>query len=144
MVTIQLTMCLLYISIPILVMSKASANKNDDDIVVIVTGSGIVLGAHSDQPAQSSTSQAPSGLGIVYMLIYATSCMYVYDCSFIFFGVSLSGTVIMQFKKKEVGEATANFDHSRLIGKGAYGSVYLGRNLRNSRTSAAVKILNEV
>ena len=55
-----------------------------------------------------------------------------------------SNTMAMHFKKQELDEATASFDRSRLVGKGAYGSVYLGRNLRNSGTSAAVKVLNKV
>ena len=50
----------------------------------------------------------------------------------------------MQFKREELEEATAQFSSGRLIGAGAYGTVYLGKNLRNSGTSVAVKVLNEV
>jgi hypothetical protein len=50
----------------------------------------------------------------------------------------------MQFSKLELEAATENFSSSRLVGKGAYGSVYYGRNVRSCGTSAAVKVLNEV
>lgn len=50
----------------------------------------------------------------------------------------------MQFGKKELEVSTLQFDLSRLVGQGGYGSVYIGRNLRNSGTTIAVKVLNEV
>ena len=50
----------------------------------------------------------------------------------------------MQFRREELEEATAQFSFGCLIGTGAYGTVYLGKNLHNSGTSVAVKVLNKV
>lgn len=49
----------------------------------------------------------------------------------------------MQFRREELEEATAQFSFGCLIGTGAYGTVYLGKNLHNSGTSVAVKVLNK-
>ena len=53
-------------------------------------------------------------------------------------------TATMQFSKFELQEATQKFSPSRLVGKGVYGSVYIGKNVRSGGTTAAVKVLNEV
>ena len=42
---------------------------------------------------------------------------------------------------EELEDTTKSFSH--ILG-GAYGIVYLGKNIRNSATSVAVKVLNKV
>ena len=48
----------------------------------------------------------------------------------------------MEFSLEELENATAKF--TTVIGEGAFGRVYLGKNIRNSGTFVAIKILNEV
>ena len=47
-----------------------------------------------------------------------------------------------QFSLEELEGATDSF--KTVIGEGAFGTVFLGQNIRNSATSVAVKVLNEV
>ena len=46
------------------------------------------------------------------------------------------------FSLEELESATQLF--TTVLGEGAYGTVYLGHNIRNSATPVAVKVLNEV
>lgn len=48
----------------------------------------------------------------------------------------------MEFSLEELDHATAGY--TSVIGEGAFGTVYLGTNIRHSGTSVAVKVLNEV
>jgi serine/threonine protein kinase len=50
--------------------------------------------------------------------------------------------VATHFSFEELTTATDSF--RRVHGEGAFGTVYLGQNIRNSATSVAVKMLNEV
>ena len=50
----------------------------------------------------------------------------------------------MQFGKEELEVSTLQFALSWLVGQGAYGSVYIGQNMRGSATTVAVKVLDEV
>ena len=43
---------------------------------------------------------------------------------------------------EELEDTTKSFSH--ILGEGAYGIVYLGKNIRYSATSVAVKVLNKV
>ena len=48
----------------------------------------------------------------------------------------------MEFSLEELQNATSTF--TTVIGEGALGSVSLGTTIRNSGTSVAVKVLNDV
>ena len=50
----------------------------------------------------------------------------------------------MQFGEEELQRATSNFHKDGVIGKEAYGCVYLNTNLRGSGKSAAIKALTQV
>ena len=50
----------------------------------------------------------------------------------------------MLFDKSEIELATDGFAISNRIGKGAYGTVFLAKNLRSVGTTGAIKVLNEV
>lgn len=50
----------------------------------------------------------------------------------------------MLFEKAEIELATDSFASGNRIGKGAYGTVFIAKNLRSVGTTAAIKVLNEV
>ena len=50
--------------------------------------------------------------------------------------------VATHFSFEELKTATDSFKN--VLGEGAFGTVYLGHNIRQSATSIAVKMLNEV
>ena len=50
----------------------------------------------------------------------------------------------MEFTVAEIKEATCNFDSKCLVGVGAFGRVYLGKNFRTPGTNVAIKLLSKV
>ena len=56
--------------------------------------------------------------------------------------ITLLFLLAMEFSYDELKKATNSF--TKMIGEGAFGKVYLGSNIRNSGTPAAIKVLNEV
>lgn len=84
----------------------------------------------------STTKRATMIAGIlVCKLFVAKLCMIIL--------VPLGNTATIQFSTSELQEATRHFSRSCLIGKGAYGSVYIGKDVRSVGTTAAIKVLNE-
>ena len=62
--------------------------------------------------------------------------------SFRFTGKATS--LAMQFTVTELKHCTADFSPERKLGEGAYGCVFLGKNLRGTGTNIAVKVLSQV
>ena len=56
--------------------------------------------------------------------------------------IYISVLIATEFSLEELEGATESF--KTVIGEGAFGTVFLGHNIRNSATSVAVKVLNEV
>ena len=85
------------------------------------------IGSVSMQESKSSISTSIIGVIIIIMNL---------NCSL--------SNFFIEFKSDEIEKATMNYSDDAIIGKGAFGTVYLADNFRCIGTSVAIKVFNKV